>query len=215
VERVDAWGAFLRASRVLLLALVLHGAVAFAGGQGGAIQMRDLDGRPLKPFSPAGKAAVAFFVSTDCPISNSYAPEIQRVCREYGPRGVTCSLMYEDVETHPSKAHLDQQVRRHLGEYGYRDMPAAVDRERIAATFAKASVTPQAVVVDGAGAIRYRGRIDNLYAALGKTRRQVTSHDLRDALDAVLSGRTVPHPETESFGCFIVDPKLLRTHAHE
>lgn len=205
----------LRANRLLLLGLALHGTVALAGGPGGPIQVRDLDGHPLKPFTSAGKASVVFFVSTDCPISNSYAPEIQRVCREYGPRGVGCSLMSEDVETPASKVHLDHQVRRHLDEYGYRDMPAAVDRERIAAKFAKATTTPQAVVVDGAGAIRYRGRIDNLYAALGKTRQQVTSHDLRDALDAVLSGRRVPHPETQSFGCFIVDPEVLRTHDHE
>ena len=47
--------------------------------------MRDLSGRVVTPFAPAGAANVIFFVATDCPISNSYAPEIQRVCREYGP----------------------------------------------------------------------------------------------------------------------------------
>jgi hypothetical protein len=31
--------------------------------------------RPLAPFTPAGKANVLLFVQTDCPISNSYAPE--------------------------------------------------------------------------------------------------------------------------------------------
>jgi hypothetical protein len=76
-------------------------------------------------------------------------------------------------------------------------------------------VTPTAVVVDAQGTVRYRGRVDNLYAALGKTRQQVTSHDLRDALDAVLAGRPVAHPETEAIGCFITDPALLRTHRHE
>ena len=45
--------------------------------------------------------------------------------------------------------------------------------------------------------------IDNQYAALGKPRRVVTTHDVRDALDAVLAGRAVAHPETEAFGCFI------------
>ena len=51
--------------------------------------------------------------------------------------------------------------------------------------------------------MKYRGRIDNQYAALGKPRRVVTVHDLRDALDAVLAGRPVANPETEAFGCFI------------
>ncbi len=99
-----------------------------------------------------------------------------------------CSLVYEDVDTASSATRLDDEVRRHLEEYRYAGIPAAVDRARAIATRAKATITPQAVVIDRAGAIRYRGRIDNFYAALGKPRQQVTERDLRNALDAVLSG---------------------------
>ena len=197
-KRTLLWGAFVLA----VLALIAATRVA--------VTILDIDGRPLHPFEPAGMANVIFFVATDCPISNSYAPEIQRVCREYGPRGIGCSLMYEDLDTSSSGARLDDEVRKHLREYRYADIPAAVDRWRTIAKHAKASVTPQAVVIDQAGAIRYRGRIDNFYAALGKPRQQVTEHDLRDALDAVLSGRPVPKVETEALGCYIVDPALLR-----
>jgi hypothetical protein len=205
------------ARRGLLLAgaIVCAGAVLSAGDGRARLQMPAVTGGTVAPFAPAGKAGVVFFVATDCPVSNSYAPEIQRVCRDYGPRGVGCSLIYEDVDLHPTSARLDQQVRAHLQEYGYAGVPAAVDRDRAAATAARATITPQAVVVDRNGDIRYRGRIDNLYAALGKRRRQVTSHDLRDALDAVLSGRRVRNPETEALGCYITDPALLRTHSHE
>ena len=110
---------------------------------------------------------------------------------------------------------LDRQVRAHLDEYKHIGLPAAVDRSRVAANAARATITPTAVVVDRRGAVRYRGRVDNLYAALGKTRQQITSRDLRDALDAVLAGRRVAHPETEAIGCFITDPAQLRTHDHE
>ena len=178
--------------------------------RGAPVQVPDIDGLTLKPFEPAGTANVIFFVATDCPISNSYAPEIQRVCREYGPRGVGCALMYEDLDTASSAAPLDAEVRRHIQEYSYAGIPAAVDRLRAIASRANAKVTPQAVVIDRAGAIRYRGRIDNFYAALGKPRQQVTEHDLRDALDAVLSGRPVPKIETEALGCYIANPAVLR-----
>ena len=171
-------------------------------------QIRSVDGSILTPFAPDGAASVIFFVATDCPVSNSYAPEIQRICAEYGPRGVECSLIYEDVET-PGTS-LDDEVRRHLREYRHAGIPAAVDRTRAIATQAKATRTPQAVVVDGMGAIRYRGRIDNFYASLGVSRQQVTERDLRRALDAVLAGRPVPTPETEPVGCYIVDPAILR-----
>lgn len=199
----------MRSSRVLLwVSLLVAGVALGAAGRVAPVQIRDIDGRTLKPFEPAGAASLIIFVATDCPVSNSYAPEIQRVCREYGPRGLSCFLIYEDVET--PGAPLDAAVRKHMREYAYSGIPAAVDRSRVIAKRANASVTPQAVVIDRAGEIRYRGRIDNFYAALGKPRQRVTEHDLRNALDAVLSGRAVPGRETEAVGCYIVDPAVVR-----
>lgn len=172
-----------------------------------AVEIRDIDNRLLRLFRPLGKANVLFFVSSDCPISNSYAPEIQRICDEYHSRGVGCSLLYEDVNVNASA------VRTHLNEYRYAGFPAvlsaAIDNRRKVANQARATVTPEAVVIDRGGEIRYRGRIDNFYAALGKSRQQVTAHDLRDALDAVLSGRQVVNPETKALGCYIVPPEIL------
>ena len=147
-----------------------------------------------------------FFVSTECPISNSYAPDIQRFCGDAAVRGVSCSLVYEDLPAD------EAAVRRHLDEYGYRahGMQAGLDADRTIATAAHASVTPQAVVVDARGAIRYRGRIDNRYAALGKPRQLVTAHDLSDAVDAVLAGKAVATQETEAFGCAIAPADRLK-----
>lgn len=156
-----------------------------------------------KLFRPPGKAGVLFFISSDCPISNSYAPEIQRLCADFGTKGINCSLVYEDVGIDASS------MQKHLHEYRYTGIPAVIDVRRKIASRARATVTPEAVVVDSRGEIRYRGRIDNFYADLGKPRQQVTAHDLRDALDAVLTGRMVPHPETRALGCAIVPADIL------
>jgi thiol-disulfide isomerase/thioredoxin len=204
-----------RLARSGVLAILVCGSVLAAGDGRASIRARTVAGDVLTPFAPAGKAGLLFFVSTDCPVSNSYAPVIQRVCREYGPRGVSCALVYEDVDAHPASATLDRQVRAHLTEYGYSGMPAAIDRDRTIARAARATITPEAFVVDRSGDVRYHGRIDNLYAALGKTRQEVTSHDLRDALEAVLTNRNVPNPKTEAIGCYITDPAQLRTHHHD
>ena len=141
------------------------------------------------------------FVQTDCPISNSYAPEIQRICKAYKSKGVNCSLAYEDVR-------MDLPgLRKHMNDYSYNGIPAVIDSDRAIADKVGATITPQAIVVDSRGAVRYRGRIDNLYASLGKPRRNVTEHDLTDALDAILAGKPVPKPETEALGCFITRPQ--------
>ncbi len=157
----------------------------------------------------AGERAGAFFVSTDCPVSNSFAPEIQHICRDYAARGVGCSLVYEDFQLDAAA------VQKHLADYGYDHMPATRfsvinDADRRVAARAHATVTPQAVVVDSADKIRYRGRINNFYAELGKPRRVVTVHDVRDALDAVLAGKTVANPETKALGCYITPPEISR-----
>jgi hypothetical protein len=166
--------------------------------------VRDINGHPSTPFMPSGNAHVLFFVATDCPISNSYAPEIQRLCRVYGSKDVSCSLAYEDIRTDAAA------VRKHLDAFGYRDIPAVIDGARTFADRGGASITPQAIVIDDDGEIRYRGRIDNLYSSLGKPRQQVTVHDLSDALDAVLAGRAVARPQTEAVGCFIERPPSTR-----
>ena len=187
------WERVLPATGVVML---------LAGSASG--QTRDIDARPLTPFAPTGKANVILFVQSDCPISNSYAPEIQRICKAYAPKGISCSLAYEDVRVDAAG------VRKHMNDYAYKGVPATIDSSRTLADRAKATITPQAVVVDGRGAIRYRGRIDNFYASLGKPRQHVTEHDLTDALDAILAGKPVPKPETEALGCFIARPQPRR-----
>jgi hypothetical protein len=187
------WGRVLSGTGVVML---------LAGGVSG--QTRDIEGRPLVPFAPTGKANVILFVQTDCPISNSYAPEIQRICKAYAAKGISCSLAYEDVRVDAAA------VRKHMADFSYHGVPATIDASRELADRAKATITPQAVVVDTRGAIRYRGRIDNFYASLGKPRQHVTEHDLTDALDAILAGKPVPKPETEAVGCFIARPQPRR-----
>ena len=146
---------------------------------------------------------VRFFITSDCPVANFYAPEIQDICASYAARGVACSLVYEDLG-------IDETaVRTHVAEYRYDRIPTTIDRDRAIARKSGASVTPQAVVTQD-GKIRYRGRIDNRYEAFGRPRRVVTARDLRDALDAVLAGRPVPNPETPAIGCHIASPDILR-----
>jgi len=189
--------------RIVLVVLLLSSTAAIGvGPSAGQVRdgdgpFRDVDGMTRDLFAPAGKANVLVFVSRDCPISNGYAPEIQRICADGRGAGVTCALVYEDVSIDTAA------VRSHRDQYRYRDMPAVIDADGAIARRAKATVTPQAVVVDRAGVVKYRGRIDNQYAALGQPRRVVTVHDLGDAIAAVIAGRPIVQAETEAVGCFI------------
>src|SRR5688500_8722590 len=113
---------------------------------------------------PQTKAHVAIFVTSDCPISNYYAPAVQRLCGDYERRGLTCTLVYEDVDFD------EAQMRAHMAEYGYGRLSAAIDHDRGIARRAGATVTPQVVLTDHQGRMRYRGRIDNRYESFGRPR---------------------------------------------
>lgn len=62
-----------------------------------------------------------------------------------------------------------------------------------------ARFTPEAYVFDEAKKLRYHGRIDDNH----RDPSRVTSHDLKNALDALLEGRDPPVLETTAFGCSI------------
>jgi len=163
-----------------------------------SVMLRDVDGHALKPLEPAGPAEILFFITNDCPVANSYAPEIQHICSDYAAKGVACTLVYSDPSIDAAA------IRKHRADYGYKDPISAVsDGTHQLAHATGATITPEAVVVGKAGKVLYRGRIDNFYAGLGKPRRVVTEHDLRQALDEVLAGKPVSHPQTQAVGCYI------------
>ena len=90
---------------VLLLSAALHLAAA-------PPRIPDLDGNMVDVLGDAGaKATVLVFVAVDCPISNRYAPELQRLERELAPRGVSFFLVYSEPSLEAATA------RRHTIDY--------------------------------------------------------------------------------------------------
>ena len=162
------------------------------------IEVHDVDGRPWSLLAPAANQLdLLFFVSTDCPISNRYAPEIRRVCGDYRTRGVRCFAVYPDPTADQAT------VNQHRREYGFdRTIPAILDRNHTLVGVVGPQVTPEAAIYSSIGRV-YRGLIDNLYVDVGRARREATRHDVRLALDAALAGRSIAQPKTEAVGCFM------------
>src|SRR6266436_5543231 len=60
----------------------------------------DSDGKAVDPFRMNQERATAFvFVRTDCPISNHYAPEVERLFSTYRSQGIAFWLVYADADT--------------------------------------------------------------------------------------------------------------------
>jgi hypothetical protein len=166
-----------------------------------AVIVQSLNGTAVDALrAPAGTKAIVFlFTSTDCPISNRYAPDVRRLAEEFGPKGVVFRLVY------PNPADEASAIGEHMKAYGYAGvMEPLRDPKHALVKFAGATITPEAAVYAG-GRIVYHGRIDDRYVDLGLERPAPTKRDLEEALRAVLAGAKVPHPKTQSVGCFIAD----------
>jgi hypothetical protein len=166
-----------------------------------ALRVFDLAGNALNPFDAIdAKAFVFVFVSTDCPISNRYAPEIRRVEEEFVRAGVRFWLVYADTDTSADA------IRKHISDYRL-PKQALRDPRHSLVHLAQARVTPEASVFLPDGRLAYHGRIDNRYADLGKERPEATQHDLEDVVKAIVQGRPVPYPTAKAVGCYIPEPK--------
>jgi thiol-disulfide isomerase/thioredoxin len=159
--------------------------------------LNDLAGQTHQPLDePSTRAIALVFITPDCPIANFYQPTLRKLGEEFAGRGIPLFMIHSDPEVTADAA------QRHVEKFKIA-APVILDRDQSIARRVDAKVTPEAIIVDRAGEILYRGRIDNFYEALGRKRRAATEHDFRDALAAVADGRQVANPVTKALGCHI------------
>jgi len=178
-----------------LAALIVAAACAAHCRRGGG-GVVDLNGHPADPLASDAIGTVLVFVSTDCPISNRYAPELRRLYQRYSPRGVAFLLVYPTARDTPA------MVRDHVREYSL-PLQAVLDPFHVLVARAKATTTPEAAVFARGGALVYHGRIDDRQVDFGVTRPEPTRRDVQDAVDAVLEGRAPEEKEATPVGCAI------------
>ena len=101
------------------------------------------------------------------------------------------------VGINANKAEDAKMIAAHCKEHGFK-FPVLKDRENKIADLYGALVTPETFVLNPAGKLMYHGRIDD-----SRNIKKVTSNDLTDALDKLLSGKALAQTEARAFGCTI------------
>jgi hypothetical protein len=153
-----------------------------------------------EPFRSTAKVRVLLFARTDCPITNRYAPELQRIAAEFAKRDVQFWMVFPDPD------ETDKSIAAHMTEY---QLPGKALRDpgHALARRAQATVSPQAAVFDQAGKLLYSGRIDDRYIDFGKARQAASTHDLESAIANTLAGKPVAQARTKAVGCYLTDLK--------
>lgn len=150
------------------------------------------------------KAVVLITLGTQCPVSNGYSPTIIRLAKSYEPKGVAFYGIYPDPDV------TAEIAAKHAAEYKLASvsnhMPLLLDPHQVLPSQTGVTRFPEGVVLDGAGKVLYRGRIDDLYSLDGRRREKPRAKDLENAIEAALAGKAPSPSETKAFGCPLPPP---------
>jgi peroxiredoxin len=181
----------LMLSTVCVLHLALGSEVG-PGSKAPSFALKDVEGKEyaLSGFL-ASKYTVIMFVATQCPVSNAYNERMVKLYADYAGKGIAF------VGINSNKQESTAEIKEHSSANGF-TFTVLKDPGNVVADAYAAQVTPEVYVVDAQGIVRYHGRIDD-----SRDPSEISSHDLRLALDALLDGKEPPKTETKAFGCTI------------
>jgi hypothetical protein len=143
----------------------------------------------------AREVRVDLFLATECPISNRYVPELNRLVAEFSGRGVKFSGWFPEPELKP--ARLEKWRNDFKPQFAIHVDANAREASRLGVT-----VTPEAAV-SFEGKLVYRGRIDDRYLGWGKSRAVPTRRDVAMVVEQILRGERPPFQSTKAWGCVI------------
>ncbi len=156
-----------------------------------------VDGREHSLDEYAGAQVLVLVQSCNhCPYVLAWEGRIDALAREYADRGVRIvAVNSNDAEAYPADS-FDAMVE-HAREAGY-SFDYLYDESQELARALNSERTPEAFVFDADRRLVYHGAVDD-----NREEEHVTTHYLRDAIEAALAGEAPPVPETPPVGCTV------------
>lgn len=139
------------------------------------------------------KVVVVAFTCNSCPYATAYEDRLVEFANEYAPKGVALVAINVSNEEDDNMAAMTK--RANIKGYSF---PYLSDPSQKTGKAYGAKVTPHLFVLDENRKIAYVGAFDN-----AKNEAKVTKQYLRDAVDALLAGKTPEVSQTRAAGCSI------------
>ena len=138
---------------------------------------------------------VFVFLGTECPIGNSYIPQLNELSRKYPKEKVRFVIINANL------SDSADEIKKHAREYKLR-LPVLIDHDQISVDILGATRTPEAFILDRRRTIQYVGRIDDRIGYRFK-RAEANRSDLEEALKELIDGNLPSVKTTEPEGCRI------------
>ncbi len=139
------------------------------------------------------KALVIGVTSASCPVSKKYLPTLAKLEKEYGAKGVGFLLL------NPIATDSADEIKKQLEATEFQG-PYFHDKDGSHAKTLGLTTTTEVFVIDPTRTMVYRGAIDDQYG-IGYSTDAPKHTYLKDALDAVLSGKEPAVRATNAPGC--------------
>lgn len=145
------------------------------------------------------KGTLVMFICNHCPYVKHVNPELVRLANDYKEKGIAfIAISSNDADSHPQDA--PDKMKHVAQDLGY-PFPYLYDETQEVAKAYQAACTPDFFLFDGDLKLVYRGRLDE---ATPGNKKPLNGKDLRNAIDKMLHGETVPEEEQlPSMGCNI------------
>jgi len=155
----------------------------------------DLEGHAHRIGSGEGYQALALvFMTSECPISREYVPELNRLAGSLAEQPVKfLGVISEPGLSRAAAVAFQKEFKI--------EFPLLFDASGELAAELKPTHVPEAFVLNSRAEVVYHGRIDDRYRELGKKRAAPTTHELADAIAAVVDGKPVEVASTKAIGC--------------
>ena len=183
--------------KTILIILVIFIGLGFIYGLGNVESVKDFtlkdylgNEHSLSDYKDS-KAIVIIFVATRCPVSNAYNTRMEKLFEDYKDKDVAF------LGINSNKSESVAEIKEHAKEKNL-NFTILKDEGIVIADMFEASHTPEAYILNKDLSILYHGRIDN-----SQRESEITSKDLRKALNEILAGKEVSNPQTKAFGCSI------------
>ena len=163
------------------------------------IKLEDIYGKEYSFEDFRGKVVFVHFWSVVCPVVKNYERKFIALQREFSGKDVVQIA----INSHQKELKGDYaNLRAYVSKAGL-NFPVTVDRGHEISDLFGAMVSPQCFVIDKGGVIRYIGAFDDDIE--GSKGANAKSH-VRDAIVALLAGKSVPVARTRPYGCAIKAP---------
>ncbi len=177
------------------------------GAAAPAFSLKGADGKTytLNSFAKAKVLAIVFSCN-HCPTAQAYEERIKQLTTDYSAKQVAVVVISPNSPkavnlgelgyTEMSDTYEEMQLR--AKQHGF-NFPYLYDGDDQKVAIAYGPIaTPHAYIFDEARKLRYTGRLDSREKpGTGQ------AEDIREAIDAVLAHKEVPHPVQKTFGCSI------------